>query len=112
MVMEKKRLINLGGIYMFHLFDFIQNSAGHFDFLLGNVNLDGIQSKGDDNVQGTIQTVYGWVALAILVMLLAFKKYRAAFGALVVLAIISVFVYGVDNIRSLGESLLRFFGLM
>ncbi|HBO5951765.1 MULTISPECIES: hypothetical protein [Bacillus] len=92
-------------------FDYVQNS-GHLDFILGAVNIDGIQSKGDSNVQGTIQTIYGWVALAILVMLLAFKKFRAAFGALVVLAILSVFVYGVSNIKSLGESILRFLGLM
>ncbi|MCY8478088.1 hypothetical protein [Bacillus atrophaeus] len=93
------------------LFDYVQNS-GHLDFILGAVNVDGIQSKGDSNVQGTIQTIFGWVAIAILVMLLAFKKFRAAFGALVVLAILSVFVFGVGNIKSLGESLLRFFGLM
>ncbi|CAK6481413.1 hypothetical protein ACPOM7_17480 [Peribacillus castrilensis] len=84
-----------------------------FDLLLlGNVNLEGISNEGNSNVLGVIQTIYIWGLLAILVMLIIFKKFRAALGVLVMGAILGVFIYGPDNIVSLGESVLKFLGIM
>lgn len=83
-----------------------------FDFMLGNVNLSGISNEGNSNVLGIIQTIYVWGVLAILVMMILFKKFRAALGVLIIGSILGVFVYGPDNIVSLGTSVLEFLGIM
>lgn len=79
--------------------------------ILGNIDLSGVKGSGNSNVLSTIQTIYVWAVLIIIVGLVAFKKFRAAVGILVVGSILGVFVYGPDNIVSLGDSLLKFFGL-
>ncbi|MEH7473099.1 hypothetical protein V7158_15350 [Priestia megaterium] len=80
-------------------------------FMLGDINLQGVSSQGDTNVMGVIQTVFIWVLLFAIIGSLVVKKYRGALMVLVFGGIIGVFIYGPSNIISLGDSLLKFFGL-
>ncbi|MBU8690684.1 hypothetical protein KM918_25655 [Priestia megaterium] len=80
-------------------------------FLLGDINLQGVSSQGDTNVMSVIQTVFIWVLLFAIIGSLVVKKYRGALMVLVFGGIIGVFIYGPSNIISLGDSLLKFFGL-
>ncbi|MEH7264812.1 hypothetical protein V7132_18365 [Priestia megaterium] len=80
-------------------------------FMLGDINLQGVSSQGDTNVMSVIQTVFIWVLLFAIIGSLVVKKYRGALMVLVFGGIIGVFIYGPSNIISLGDSLLKFFGL-
>ncbi|MGG0033313.1 hypothetical protein ABEX88_16920 [Priestia megaterium] len=80
-------------------------------FMLGDINLQGVSNQGDTNVMSVIQTVFIWVLLFAIIGSLVVKKYRGALMVLVFGGIIGVFIYGPSNIISLGDSLLKFFGL-
>lgn len=79
--------------------------------MLGDINLQGVSNQGDTNVMSVIQTVFIWVLLFAIIGSLVVKKYRGALMVLVFGGIIGVFIYGPSNIISLGDSLLKFFGL-
>ncbi|MGE7717501.1 hypothetical protein [Priestia megaterium] len=80
-------------------------------FMLGDINLQGVSSQGDTNVMGVLQTVFIWVVLFAIIGSLVMKKYRGALMVVVFGGVIGVFIYGPSNIVSLGDSLLKFFGL-
>ncbi|MDQ8094894.1 TcpD family membrane protein [Bacillus amyloliquefaciens] len=95
---------------MIHLFDGLQQMS----FVLGDtINLDNISSQGDSNVLGTIQKLYIWIVLAIILAVFVKKAYRAMITVIVIAAVVAVFVYSPDStIPSLGKSLLHFLGVM
>ncbi|MEH7132626.1 hypothetical protein [Priestia megaterium] len=80
-------------------------------FMLGDINLQGVSSQGDTNVMSVIQTVFIWIVMFAIIGAVVMKKYRGALMVLVFGGIIGVFVYGPSNIISLGDSLLKFFGV-
>lgn len=83
-----------------------------FTSFLGSINLDNIQNEGDSNVNSTVRTIFYWGAIIVLAALLISKKFRMALVALIVLGIFAVFIEGPENIGELGQSILRFFGIM
>lgn len=82
------------------------------DAMVGNINFEGIEEDGDDNVLGIAQTIFIWFAIFVVIFLMVKKFYRGAIAALLVFGIVGVFVYDPDLIESMGRSILEFFGII